>query len=67
MDRRKFVKSAGLAGSAAILIDTNGPVNDATDVVYLSTPAGGRAVDINDNRMIVGTTGSSSRTTPVTY
>jgi len=55
----------GLAGSAAILIDTNGPVNDATDVVYLATPAGGRAVDINDSNVIVGTTGSSSRTTPV--
>jgi PKD repeat protein len=55
----------GLAGSAAILIDTNGPVNDASDVVYLSTPAGGRAVDINDSNIIVGTTGSSSRTTPV--
>jgi len=55
----------GLAGSAAILIDTNGPVNDASDVVYLDTPAGGRAVDINDSNVIVGTTGSSSRTTPV--
>ena len=52
----------GLAGSAAILIDTNGPVNDASDVVYLSTPYGGRAVDINNNNMIVGTTGSNSST-----
>jgi probable HAF family extracellular repeat protein len=52
----------GLAGSAAILIDTNGPVNDASDVVYLSTPYGGRAVDINNNRMIAGTTGGNSST-----
>jgi probable HAF family extracellular repeat protein len=57
----------GLAGSSAILIDPNVNVNDASDVVYLPTPAGGRAVDINDNNMIAGTTGSSSRTTPVTY
>jgi hypothetical protein len=57
----------GLAGSSAILIDPKVNVNDATDVVYLPTPAGGRAADINDNNMVVGTTGSSSRTTPVTY
>ena len=57
----------GLAGSSAILIDTNESVNNASDVVYLSTPAGGRAVDINDTNKIVGITGSSSRTTPVTY
>ena len=52
----------GLAGTAAILIDTKGPVNDFTDVVYLSTPNGGSAVDINNNNMIVGTTGSNSST-----
>jgi probable HAF family extracellular repeat protein len=52
----------GLAGSAAILIDTNGPVNDASDVVYLSTPYGGSAVDINNNNMVTGTTGSNSST-----
>ena len=52
----------GLAGYAAILIDTNGPVNDLTDVVYLSTPYGGRAADINNGNMIVGTTGSNSST-----
>lgn len=57
----------GLAGSSAILIDTNEPVNNASDVVYLPTPAGGRAVDINDSNKIVGVTGSSSRTSPVTY
>ena len=57
----------GLAGSAAILIDTNGPVNDASDVVYLATPYGGRAVDINNNRMIVGTTGSNSSTGEYAY
>jgi len=52
----------GLAGSSAILIDTAAPVNDASDVVYLSTPYGGRAVDINNDKMIVGTTGSNSST-----
>ena len=57
----------GLAGSAAILLDPNVIINDSTDVTYLSIPAGGRAVDINDNNMIVGTTGSSSRTVPVAY
>jgi len=57
----------GLAGSSAILIDTNGPVNDYSDVVFLPTPAGGRAVDINDNNLIVGTTGSNSSTIPVIY
>lgn len=57
----------GLAGSAAILIDTNAPVNSTTDVVYLSTPNGGRAVDINDNNMIVGTTGSNSSSGEYAY
>jgi probable HAF family extracellular repeat protein len=52
----------GLAGSAAILIDTNGPVNDASDVVYLSTPYGGSAVAINNSNMVTGTTGSNSST-----
>ena len=49
----------GLAGYSAILIDTNQPVNDHTDVVYLPT-YGGRAVDINDSNMIVGTSSSTS-------
>ena len=57
----------GLAGSSAILIDPNVNLNDASDVVYLPTPAGGRAADINDNNLVVGTTGSSSRTIPITY
>lgn len=57
----------GLAGSSAIMIDTNAPVNNRADVIYLSTPAGGKASDINDNNMIVGTTGSNTSTTPVTY
>jgi probable HAF family extracellular repeat protein len=56
----------GLAGSAAILINTNGPVNDFTDVVYLPT-YGGRAVDINDNNMIAGTTANNTSVTPVIY
>ena len=49
----------GLAGSAAILIDPNVTVNDLSDVVYLPT-SGGRAVDINDSRVIVGTTASNT-------
>lgn len=49
----------GLAGSAAILIDLNVTVNDLSDVVYLPT-SGGRAADINDSRVIVGTTGNST-------
>ncbi len=57
----------GLAGYSAILIDTKGQVNDITDVVFLPTPAGGRAVDINRNNRVVGTTGSSTRTDPVIY
>lgn len=52
----------GLAGYAAILIDTNGPVNDASDVVFLPTPYGGRAADINISNRVVGTTGSNSST-----
>jgi probable HAF family extracellular repeat protein len=50
----------GLAGSAAILIDPNITVNDLADVIYLSTPAGGIASDINNNNMVVGTTGSNT-------
>ena len=50
----------GLAGSSAILIDPNITVNDLADVIYLSTPAGGIASDINNNNMIVGTTGSNT-------
>lgn len=57
----------GLTGSAAILIDPNATINDLTDITYLPTPAGGNAADINNNNMIVGTTGSSSKTVPVTY
>jgi len=57
----------GLVGSVAILIDPTVTINDIADVTYLSTPAGGRATDINNNNRIVGTTGSNSRTTPVTY
>ena len=49
----------GLAGYSAILIDTNGPVNDLSDVVYLPT-YGGRAANINANNMIVGTSSSTS-------
>ncbi|MGB5583723.1 MAG: DUF3466 family protein [Gammaproteobacteria bacterium] len=57
----------GVTGSSAILIDPNVPVNDKADVTHLSIPAGGKAVDINNSNMIVGTTGNNSRTTPVTY
>ena len=49
----------GLAGSAAILIDPNVTVNDLSDVVYLPT-SGGRAADINDSRVIVGTNGNNT-------
>ena len=52
----------GLSGSSAILINTGAPVNDASDVTYLATPYGGRAADINNSNMIVGTTGSNSST-----
>ena len=43
----------GLAGYSAILIDTNATINDLSDVVYLSA---GRATDINNHNMVVGTT-----------
>jgi len=46
----------GLSGYSAILIDTNKPVNDSSDVVYLPVLAAGRAVDINNNNVVVGTT-----------
>ena len=49
----------GLAGYSAILIDPNITVNDFTDVVFLPT-YGGRAVDINNSNMIVGTSSSTS-------
>ena len=49
----------GLAGSAAILIDPNVTVNDLSDVVYLPTN-GGRAADINNSRVIVGTNGNNT-------
>jgi probable HAF family extracellular repeat protein len=57
----------GLAATSAILLDPNVTINDSTDVTYLPIPAGGRAADINNNNMIVGATGSSSSTVPVTY
>lgn len=59
----------GLAGSSVILIDTNGTINDASDVDYLPVPNGGSAssiIAIKDtddtivNYHIVGTTGSNS-------
>jgi probable HAF family extracellular repeat protein len=56
----------GLATYSAILIDPNVTVNDLSDVVYLPT-YGGRAVDINDNNMIAGTTANNTRVTPVIY
>lgn len=46
----------GLSGYSAILIDTNKPVNDSSDVVFLPVLAAGRAVDINNNNVVVGTT-----------
>ncbi len=56
----------GLSTYSAILIDPNVTVNDLSDVVYLPT-YGGRAVDINDNNMIAGTTANNTRVTPVIY
>jgi probable HAF family extracellular repeat protein len=56
----------GLSAYSAILIDPDVTVNDLSDVVYLPT-YGGRAVDINDNNLIAGTTGSNTRVTPVIY
>lgn len=56
----------GLATYTAILIDPNVTVNDLSDVVYLPT-YGGRAVDINDNNIIAGTTANNTRVTPVIY
>lgn len=56
----------GLATYSAILIDPNVSVNDLSDVVYLPT-YGGRAVDINDQNVITGTTANNTRVTPVIY
>ena len=56
----------GLATYSAILIDPNVNVNNLSDVVYLPT-YGGRAVDINDNNMIAGTTANNTRVTPIIY
>ena len=49
----------GLAGSSAILIAPDARIKDSTDVTYLSVPAGGKASDINNSNLIVGTTGST--------
>ena len=57
----------GLSTYSAILINPNVTVNDLSDVVYLPTPAGGRAIDINDNNVIAGTTGNNTRVLPVIY
>ena len=57
----------GLAGSTSILIAPDVTIQDSTDVTYLSVPAGGKASDINNSNLIVGTTGSNSRTSPVIY
>jgi len=57
----------GLAGSSAILIAPNTTIQDSSDVIYLSVPAGGKAADINNSNMIVGTTGSNTRTVPAIY
>ena len=57
----------GLAGSQSMLTDSNTVIDDKTDVIYLPIPAGGKAADINNTNMIVGTTGSNSETTPVTH
>jgi len=56
----------GLATYSAILIDPNVTVNDLSDVVYLPT-YGGRAVDINDNNMIAGTTANNTSVVPAIY
>ena len=56
----------GLSTYSAILIDPNVNVNDLSDVVYLPT-YGGRAVDINNNLLITGTTANNTRVTPVIY
>jgi probable HAF family extracellular repeat protein len=57
----------GLFGSIAILIDPEVQIKDKSDIVYLSIPEGGKATDINNSNMIVGTTGSNTRTTPAIY
>lgn len=57
----------GLVGSTSILINTNASINDSSDITYLSIPAGGKAADINNKNIIVGTTGSNTRTEPEIY
>ena len=57
----------GLFGSMSILMDANESIDDSSDVTYLSIPAGGRAADINNSNIIVGTTGSNTRAEPAIY
>ena len=57
----------GFFGSVSILIDSNENIDDSSDVTYLSIPAGGRAADINNSNIIVGTTGSNTRAEPAIY
>lgn len=57
----------GLAGSAAILIDPNVQINDSSDVTYLPIPGGGKAADINNNYLVVGTTGTTSQAYVLDY
>ncbi len=53
----------GLAGSAAILIaPPYSDVDDAADVIYLPSLYGGSATAINNDNIIVGTSGSDSLT-----
>lgn len=56
--RRRY----GLAGSSAIMIaPPYKSINDGADVSYLPTPSGGVASAINNDNIIVGTTGNNSR------
>lgn len=57
----------GLTGSSAILIDSNGAINDSTDITYLPIENGGTASAINNHNMIVGTTASNNRTNTYAY
>lgn len=57
----------GLVGSVSILIGPIVSINDRSDITYLSIPAGGKAADINDMNIIVGTTGSNTRAEPAIY
>jgi len=53
----------GLVGSSAILIiPPYASVVDAADVIYLPMPYGGSATSINNNDMIVGTSGNDTLT-----